>query len=625
MTQSAKSPLTARKIATRLGCMYIRESTQASKKAAKKYKTYRLVESVRTERGVRQQLLLNLGSNFAVSKESWQNLANRIEAIVTGQQALFEMEPELESIACMYAKALIKKGSSSAEAKSQVSTAPTRTDSDYHMVDINSVSNSGIATIGGEHVAYQTILQLGLDKQLKALGLNSAQVPIAIGTIIGRMLHPGSERNTHKWLQYKSGLGELLDFDFQHLSLDRFYKISDTLLAHKDSLEPFLYEKEKNLFNLKETIILYDLTNTYFEGTGRFNTKARFGRSKEKRSDCPLVTLALVLDGEGFPKNSSILPGNISEPKTLADTLKQFDTSTARPTIIMDAGIATADNLLYLKESGYTYIVVSRKRNPVMPEDGDKVFVRKKLGKTISVKLVKNEKGEENELYCHSEIQERKERNMEDTFCKRYEESLTELAKGLGKKGCVKKYDRVLVALGRLREKYKRVAHRYDVAVKKDKTTAASITWDKKAAPSSNGISCLRTNNLNWSESEIWKTYMLLTEIEASFRSMKSELGMRPVYHQITNRVDGHLFITVLAYHIVHSIMYQLRDHDIDYSWSTLREILAEQCRITTTMKKDDGRTINIRGTSDPTALQRKIYKALNMQPRPGKKTKTIV
>jgi transposase len=616
--------------------MYIREVTQTAKDTGKKYSTYRLVESVRTSRGVRQRLLLNLGSNFSLAKDKWNLLANRIEEITTGQQDLFESEPELEKIARRYAKALtLKQGKSlpqSAAVPTNITDSTPTIKAEYHSVDINSVANSDLSSIGGEHVAHQTILQLGLDQQLKALGFNSVEIAGMIGTIVGRMLHPDSERETHRWLQENSGLGELIDYDFNRLSLDKLYRVSDALLSKKTSLEQFLYEKEKTLFNLDDVVTLYDLTNTYFEGGGQYNTKAAFGRSKEKRSDCPLVTLALVLNRDGFTKCSEVLSGNVSEPKTFKGILQKLDIcdKAIKPTIIMDAGIATEENVKYLRDEGYTYIVVSRKRNPVMPEGGEETIVKAQGDNIVTVTLIKNAQTDERELYCSSTGKAKKEKSMRSAFCQRYEAGLTELAQGLHKKGCVKKYDKILIALGRLKEKYKHVSGKYEVELKrgdaKKSDVAIALTWSQKEGEQSTlGIYCLRTNNTSWNEQEIWKTYMMLTEIESAFRCMKSELGMRPVHHQITRRVDGHLFITILAYHIIHSIRYQLKGRNIDFSWKAIREILSEQYRITTTMTEDSGKTINIRQTSQPTQWQRKIYSALGIAYLPGKRRLAIV
>jgi transposase len=172
-------------------------------------------------------------------------------------------------------------------------------------------------SIGAETLAWHAFTQLQLDKKLTALGFNGKDQAAVIGNIIDRMVSPGSERHTLDWLQTHSALGELLDHDFETTSLTRLYTITDKLLAQQGKIEPFLYQRECSLFELKQTIILYDLTNTFFEGTAKQNPKAQFGRSKEKRSDCPIVTMGLVLDGDGFPMNSKIFKGNISEAGTL--------------------------------------------------------------------------------------------------------------------------------------------------------------------------------------------------------------------------------------------------------------------------------------------------------------------
>jgi transposase len=187
------------------------------------------------------------------------------------------------------------------------------------------------------------------------------------------MIAPGSERSTHYWLKNVSALDELMGVHFSQLSLDRVYTVSDWLMRHKDALEWHLRQSEGQLFSLKETIILYDLTNTFFEGSGTYNPKARYAGSKEKRSDCPLVTLGLVLDMNGFPKNSQVFEGNISEPKTLQTMIRSLavressEDSLIKPTIVVDAGVASEENIQWLKDTHYPYIVVSRKKKKKSP------------------------------------------------------------------------------------------------------------------------------------------------------------------------------------------------------------------------------------------------------------------
>ncbi len=265
--------------------------------------------------------------------------------------------------------------------------------------------------MGCEHVTLEALRSLELDHKLKQLGFSGPQVSLAIGAIIGRACHPGSELATHGWLQNQSGLGELIDYDFEQVSLYKMYKISDQLLKKRSAIEKHLFEKERNLFSLQETITLYDLTNTYFEGRSLGNSLGKRGRSKEKRTDCPLVTLALVLDSSGFPIRSHVYEGNVGEAKTLSEMIndlrQQGVAEYHKSTVVMDAGIASQDN-----------------------------------------------------IDCYP------------------------------------------------------------------------------------GVYCLRTNQTDWDETTLWKTYTMLTDLEAVFRSLKSELGLRPIYHQIADRVSGHLFIT---------------------------------------------------------------------------------
>ena len=200
----------------------------------------------------------------------------------------------------------------------------TDKDTQYESVDIDSVALVRPRRIGIEHLALHAVKQLTLDDKLKTLGFNQHHVAAALGNIIGRMAAPASELATHGWLQATSGLGELIDYDFEGMSLDRLYQVSDQLWKHKEAIEAHLYQQERDLFGFNETITLYDLTNTFFEGEAKTNPQAQRGRSKEKRRDCPLVTLGLVLDGSGFPRKSQIFPGNASEPQTLKTMLRAY-------------------------------------------------------------------------------------------------------------------------------------------------------------------------------------------------------------------------------------------------------------------------------------------------------------
>ena len=612
--------------------MYIRRTTVNRHKDGKPYYTYRLVESVRTSKGVRQHTLLNLGTNFSCPRESWPDLASRIGEIISGQKQLFPPASDLEDAAQRYAALIIQ---------SKNRAGGIDGDTDYRNVDISTLEFMRPRSIGIEHVAYEALRQLKLDKKLLELGLNKHQLCTAIGTVIGRMIEPGSELSTHYWLQHHTGLGELIGYDYESMKLTRMYQTSDILLKHKKELEVHLYERQCSIFQFEETITLYDLTNTYFEGSGKYNALAAHGHSKEKRTDCPLVTLGLVLDSSGFPIRSSVFSGNASEPQTLAEMIKGLKGSPQtestqqqlfkqrKPTIVMDAGIATEENINWLKKEQYHYLVVSRKRHR---EFSDKEAVVVKTDKDCTVKAYKkiNDKTGEGELYCHSTRREDKERAIYNRFSTRFEEALDKLNTGLHKKGCVKKYDKVLVSLGRLKQKYSRAAKNYRITVNKDKKTgnAVRIIKKRKELPNSTdsypGVYCLRTNQNTWDESTLWRTYTMLTDLEAVFRSLKSELGLRPVFHQKTKRVSGHLFITLLAYHLIHTIRYKLKMINIHSSWSDLRKQLKGQDRITVSMNCQNGETVHIRKSTRPEPRQQFIYDALGLSHYPGRTIKKV-
>lgn len=614
--------------------MYIRKTKTSSRKNGGSYYTYRLVESVRTEKGVSQRTLLNLGKDFPFPKDQWPALSRRIKDILGGQTSLVPLDENLEPAAQRYAARIIQAQENNFELEENKKNI-----SEFHSIDINSVEMARPRSVSIEHVVYDSLRQLKLDKKLVDFGFNKHEVHSALGVLVGRMAAPGSELFTHNWLRNHSGLGELVNYDYEGMSLTRIYKASDLLFSHKEKLETHLYERERSLFQFQETITLYDLTNTYFEGSGLFNDFASYGHSKEKRTDCPIVTLGLVLDGSGFPKKSEFFKGNVTESKTLegmiesltsnSDSRKQQSLITHKPTIVMDAGIATEANVDWLKSQQYPYIVVSRKRHKEFSEE-KAVLIKKDKNSIVRAYKVLNKKTDEIELYCHSSLREEKEKAIRNQFSVRFEDSLQKMDAGLHKKGCLKKYDKVLEKLGRLKQQYNRVQKNYKITVKKDEQSANAVKVDWKhthqpdSADENPGVYCLRTNQ-DLDEKELWSTYTMLTDLEAVFRSLKSELGLRPNFHQKKDRVLAHIFISLLSYHVVHTIRCQLKKKGINSSWNSLRQQLKGQNRTTITMQSHDNEIIHIRKSTHPEPRQQTIYNALNLPHHPGKAVKKIV
>jgi len=619
--------------------MYIRRTKTKTTDQGGASFTYRIVESVRVGTQVKQRTLLNLGKDFAIEPAQWPLLTARIEQFLQGteprQAELFALADELgqllEAAAERYSNLIIDK-----LAQPVVATAIAIPEQDYHSVDINHIEAAQARSIGVETLAMHAVMQLQLDQKLTALGFNKIESAAALGSIIGRMVSPGSELQTHDWLQTRTGLGELLDHDYGSTSLTRLYNISDKLLKHQSALEAFLADQEQSLFDLNRSIVLYDLTNTYFEGQCTQNPKAQFGRSKEKRSDCPLVTLGLVLDGDGFPLSSRVFPGNASEPATLElmlDGLQGKNPVTAeKPVIIMDAGIASAENIAWLSKRGYHYLVVSRERHVEDPRDQESaVLVRETEQSKVTVYREIDAETKEIRLYCYSDQKAKKEQAIRNRFHVRLEEALDKLNTGLDKKGTIKSYAKILERIGRLREKNSRVAQDYRIEVIADdeKNNAIRIEWKREPQSEQKdqhcGVYCLRTTIPDWSEEQLWTTYIMLTEIEATFRSLKTDLGLRPVFHQKEDRVTGHLFISLLAYHLVHTLRYQFKQQGIYLSWDSIRNLMSTQQRITITLPTDDHKIIHLRTTTQTEARQKQLYAALNIKPDPIGKCKTII
>jgi transposase len=598
--------------------MLIKEIKKRNPTSSATRSYHRLVESVRTSKGPRQRNLLNLG-RLDIPKEEWRLLANRIKELVYGQQGMISLPPHIESLAHYYALLLRRK---------EMQSVPAPEQPDWETVDLNSLSPSEVRTLGPEYVGWDAFKHLGFPRILSDLGFNQEQIHKAALLIIGRLVHPASERDTAHWGQRMSSLDELLEADFQHLSNNALYRISDQLLKHRDEIEKRLAEKERAVFRLGEKIILYDLTNTYLCGSPRQSQKARRGRSKQKRNDCPLLTLALVIDDEGFPKASRVLEGNISESDTLKEFLMnlksepqgQLPLLTDPATLVFDSGVGTQDNLNLVREEGFHYITVARERPSEIPEGG-LIVVKEGKDSTVEVKRLDSEG--ETILYCQSTGRARKEEAMKTSFQKRFEEGLRSISDSLTKKRGHKSYGRVMERLGRLKERYPTIAQFYEVKVHEEKGRVVHMEWgietQKELEARFSGSYYIRSSRTDLEEKELWSLYMMLSQMEESFRCLKSELGMRPVRHQKDPRMEGHIFISVLAYHLLASIQRRLRTKGISYRWETIRQNLSNHARVTMSVTNDKGKRIHTRKTSDPEPFHFEIYRALGLALNPLK------
>ena len=402
--------------------MFIRRTKTRSAEGGKVYHSYRLVRSERSGERVRQRTLLNLGSDFAVATEHWAVLCSRIEQLLERQGVLVELDcpEEVEREAQRIAMQLVQRGA-------EVAAGGT----DLQTVDVESLELERPRTVGVEHVGLWAMERLGLGRLLEGLGFNGRQRAVAVGSIIGRMAQPGSERASWRWLCERSGLGELLEVDFEAMSLMRLYRVSDALMAHREAIEKHLFEQVTELFGLGHTVTLYDLTNTFFEGEAADQPKAQRGHSKEKRSDCALLTLGLVLDGSGFVRRSEVFAGRVDEDKTLEPMLKALH-APGDALVVMDAGIATEDNVAWLRDNGYRYLVVSRQRTRRFDPERSIAIETRSHHKVHLHKVVDEDRGEVR-LYCYSEERAKKEEGIARRFAERFESELRKLHEGLSR------------------------------------------------------------------------------------------------------------------------------------------------------------------------------------------------
>lgn len=599
--------------------MFIRRTKTRHTASGESYFSHRLVRSERQGTKVRQRTLLNLGHHFEIPQEQWSTLCTRLEQLLQGQTSL--LPSELPDSVEREAQRLLAQLVSRESGLSGATTTEPAT-GERQSVDIDSLQLVRPRSVGVEQLGLWAMQQAGLTDLWQKLGLTGPQRAAITGQLIARMAAPGSECATHHWLGHTSALGDLLEVDFEAMSLMQLYRASDQLMKHRGIIEGHLFDRLTDLFGLDCTVTLYDLTNTYFEGAARTQTKAQRGRSKEKRSDCPLLTLGLVLDGSGWVRRSEVFAGNVAEGTTLQAMLQGL-VAPPGALVVMDRGVATEANLTWLREQGYRYLVVSRQRQRHFDHEGA-VTLTTASNERVALKKVLSDDGEEAHLYCYSDQRAKKEAGITQRFVDRFESALTRLSEGLSKPRTTRRIDKLWERIGRLKEKSRGVGQHYQIDIIADDggINAKAIRWTRQAVEGSQlthpGVYCLRSNELDWDAERMWRTYIMLTDLEAVFRSLKSELGLRPIFHHKQERSDGHLFITVLAYQLVQLIRRQLRAKGLHESWPKIRDIMKRQCRVTATFRRGDGRTLHVRKATRAEADQLAIYQALDIDPAPG-------
>ena len=610
--------------------MFIRTYKTKNKKTGTEYITHRLVESYQTEKGPRQRIVMHLGE-LSLPQSEWRKLATALEARLSGQTSLFTIDPQIDTIAAQAMEHFTLIQSKNEDKIRRENEA------EFVSVDMKTASTTKARTVGPEIVANSIWESLKFDDILKKCNFNLKQISIAKAMIIGRLISPSSELSTINWIKNSSSIIEMLPVNIKDVGKDSFYEISDVLLSHKEEIEKALRTRELNIFPQKPTILLYDLTNAYFEGTCLKNELASNGKSKEKRTDCPLVTLALVVDSFGFPVISQVYEGSQSEPKTLKDILDSlvinknalFDN--VKPTIAMDRGIATKENIELLRSADYNYDYVVVERRPVekdylkefedAKETFEKIDFSKKsaYGDLNGVYVKKIESTECSRVLCISEGRKTKETAIDIKKEERFLEDIAKIQRSIDKKNILL-VPKVHERIGRAKQKYASMAKYYEIDVKCDETfkKVVSVQAVKKPAKEERakltGCYVIETTHKELEAKEIWKLYTTLTAVESAFKDLKSDLGLRPIYHQNAERTKGHLFIAVLAYHLLVNIERKLREKDDTRNWSTIRNVLSTHQRNTIILTDKDKKIHHIRVSGTPESSHTEIYRSLGIR-----------
>ena len=610
--------------------MFIRETKTVNKKTGAVYVKHRLVESYRTDKGPRQRVVMHL-DNLDLPKEMWPALAEELERRLAGEPAqlnLPELAPDVSEVA---------DGAMNDFFNFQVrhkNKKRARAGEQFETVDLHSATTTRCRTLGPELVGHHAWEALGLPDILEACGLKPRERSVAEAVVLARLIEPASDLATWRWIRETSGVAELTELDLGRIKKEAIYEIADILSAHKTKIENRLLEREQHLFPGRDTLYLFDLTNFYFEGQCLGNSLAHRGKSKEKRSDCPLVSLALVVDSDGFPVVSRVYEGNVGEPKTLGDILRdmgygedkgQLELATVKPTLVMDRGLATKENLALVRAEGYPYVVIERSDRAreyadefgawpkafdrIARENGEDVWVRKTAGPDADTARI----------LCKSEGRAAKETAIAERWEKRAEEDLGRLARSVAK-GYVRAVDKVQQRLGRLMERYPGLIRRFETEIRIDDSEkkAQAFVWRHKPVEERDdstdrskplaGCYVIETSHGHLGGVDIWRLYMTLTRVEAAFRSLKSDLGTRPIYHQLERRTVGHLFISVLAYHLLIFIEHSLGRSGDTRRWSTVRKVLRTHQRNTIVLTDAKGEIHHLRVSSQPEPSHRDIY-----------------
>jgi len=498
--------------------MFLRRCRQ--RKDGRDYAYWQLVESYRTERGPRQRVVCHLGDLEEAARIGVREAASGNWEHIRQRKLFEEVEPR------------------------------------WLEVDVSRVKVERTRFFGGAWLGLEIVGKLGLVEFLEWVMPRGreeiAWSMMSLVLVLSRLCDPSSELRIAEHIYERSALGDLLGVPAGKVNDDRLYRALDALLPFKVELEKHLKSRLGELFSLEYDLLLYDVTSTYFEGECSGNGEAARGYSRDHRPDCKQVCIALVVSRCGMPLSYEVFAGNRNDSTTVQEIVETIESKygPADRIWVMDRGMASEENVEFLRERGQGYILGT-------PRNQLKSFERELLDGGwesirggLEVKLCPCPGGDETFILCRSTDRREKEHAMHERFARRIELGLEKIASGC--RGKRQKAVAVAERVGRLMGQNSRAAGLFKVDVK-EIDGRAEVRWSKADAwrewsSLSEGCYMLRSNITDWSAEELWNAYIQLTQAEAAFRIAKSDLVIRPIWHQKMERVHAHILVCFLAY-----------------------------------------------------------------------------
>ena len=609
------------------------------------YDYYRLTKSYTDKEGkTKHRSVLCLGELPGFDKDERNELASMLTTMIEdGQSVMCDNRKLYEEAMSQYVKYRASRYARENDPR-LIAERKAREEEERKKavaVRLDTLTQHEARAIGSENLCNSTVRMLGIREYLMHRGWTAGQTNLALMQIIARAIYPYSELKTVRYLRENTALAEMFGISKGKITKDALYKSAMRLWDEHRGLEDWLHSRVCSMFGIEEKILLFDITNAYFEGRMEHSRICQYGRSKEKRHDCKIVVLAAVVNTEGLLVRTMIYEGNRTDSTTVEEVVGSLSGETsgdARRIVVMDAGFYTKDNIGWLESNGFDYITVlpagERRFESTSPDivehaDNKGQQIRLQMGK------VNMDGTPVKALLVDSDAKAAKERSMYAQACKRYEEGLESIRRGIMSKGGIKKRDAVNKRLGKLDKQYGAVRLAYNVSFVYEgagkNEVATSMTWEPvegKAAETRklHGKYVLLTSLDENRELNIWKFYNVIRTVEETFHILKTDLDIRPVYHKSDGGVKAHLNLAILAYWVVSVTKHRLKVKGYqNVRWDEIMRIASTQVIVTAKVETEDGRVISIRQSTEAESKLSGIYDLLDINSKPLGKRKSML